>query len=212
MSLVEIHSSVGNLHKLERLEMGYCGKLQVVPSLFNLASLETVGIVGCYQLRKLPDISATITELGIIDTMLEEFTASIRLWSRLQFLTIVGSANPYQLMLERSGADIERIPDCIEFNHRAIGNSLTISSKAYGFRMCVIVSPKSEMEEEDDDGSLSDESFVLDASRVDTIADLHGSLQLHDASRLETTDDDLLDASSTSQQQKPGIASLDNAK
>ncbi|CAN7090708.1 unnamed protein product [Brassica rapa subsp. narinosa] len=233
-SLVEIHSSVGNLHKLERLEMGYCGKLQVIPSLFNLTSLETVGIAVCDQLRKLPDISATITELSIVDTILQEFTASVRRWSRLQTLLIGGSVIPNQFMIERSGADIERIPDCIkdlhrlenlyivgcpklvslpelptslkrlivwkceslaeilvsfpsdskiedlcfpdcvklgpearrvitqlqssrvclpgktipaEFNHRADGNSLAICSNAFGgFKMCVIVSPKTGME------------------------------------------------------------------
>lgn len=82
-SLVEIHSSVGNLHKLEKLKMNYCGKLQVVPSLFNLASLQSVSIAGCYQLRKFPDISATITELKIVDTMLEELTASMGLVLRI---------------------------------------------------------------------------------------------------------------------------------
>ncbi|RID44597.1 hypothetical protein BRARA_I01381 [Brassica rapa] len=126
-SLVEIHSSVGNLHKLEKLKMNYCGKLQVVPTLFNSASLQSVSIAGCYQLRKFPDISATITELSIVDTMLEEFTASIRLWSRLEDLRIVGSVTEHEyfltqphvprLMLEKSGADIERIPDCIKDLH-----------------------------------------------------------------------------------------------
>ncbi|KAJ4877285.1 Disease resistance protein (TIR-NBS class) [Raphanus sativus] len=243
--LVEIHSSVGNLHKLESLEMGLCSNLEVVPSLFNLASLELVGLVGCDKLRKLPDIPPTVAELTIVDTMLEEFTASIRLWSRLDCLIIVGGVIPsvfwtkphvVKLMVERSGADIERIPDCFkdlksleelsifgcpklvslpefprslkvlwvhncesletlvtfpfdsqieklyftdclklkldeaearriivqqrscqaflpgreipeEFNHRAIGNSLTISSNAFfGFKMCVMVSHISEMD------------------------------------------------------------------
>ncbi|KAJ0265709.1 Disease resistance protein RML1A [Hirschfeldia incana] len=245
-SLVEIHSSVGNLPKLEELDMNLCRNLQVVPSLFNLSSLEKVSIMGCDRLRKLPDMSATITELRIVDTMLEEFTASIMLWSSLEGLSISGSVIPgvfstqphvVKLMVERSGADIERIPDCIkdlyglerlwiigcpklaslpelpwslttlgvwncesletlepfplgseienlyftdclkldeearriiiqqrscqaflpgrnipaEFNHRAIGNSLTICSNACsGFKMCVIVSPKSEMEDAED--------------------------------------------------------------
>ncbi|KAF8075560.1 hypothetical protein N665_1085s0005 [Sinapis alba] len=235
-SLVEIHSSVGNLHKLETLEMNLCRNLQVVPSLFNLASLQTVSIIRCDQLRKLPDIPATVTVLSIVDTMLEEFAASIRLCSRLVTLSIVGSATPNQLMTEPPHAqEIERFPDCIkdlhslktlyifgclklaslpelpksltsllvyncesletlvvpfpsdsqiqdlcfvncfklgpearraitkqlpssqailpgrdipaeEFNHRAIGNSLTISSKGgYAFRVCLIVSPKAEM-------------------------------------------------------------------
>ncbi|KAF8054566.1 hypothetical protein N665_1325s0001 [Sinapis alba] len=242
-SLVEIHSSVGNLHKLETLEMDLCGNLQVVPNLSNLASLQTVSIMRCDHLRKAPDIPATVTVLRIVDTMLKEIAASIRLCSHLENLYIVaGSVIPYQLMtepphVERSGAtDIERFPDCIkdlhslttlyiygcsklaslpelprsltvllvyncesletlvvpfpsdsqidylcflncfklgpearraiteppswailpgrdipaeEFNHRAIGNSLTISSKGgYAFRMCVIVSPKSEMEKD----------------------------------------------------------------
>ena len=38
-SLVEIPSAIGNLHKLEFLEMDLCINLQVVPNLFYLASL-----------------------------------------------------------------------------------------------------------------------------------------------------------------------------
>ncbi|CAH8385788.1 unnamed protein product [Eruca vesicaria subsp. sativa] len=241
-NLVKIHSSVGRLHKLEKLEMEFCRNLQVVPTLFNLESLHSVLIGGCNQLRKLPNISTTVTYLSIVDTMLEEFTASIRLWSHLEDLCIVGGLIPdrcttqthlVNLMVERSGADIERIPDCIkdlhnldtlwiigcpklaslpelprslkclmvwncesletivpfrsdseisnlyfancfklgpearreitkqslfacipgrdipaEFNHKAIGNSLAIiSSNASRFKMCVIISPKSEMED-----------------------------------------------------------------
>ncbi|CAH8392704.1 unnamed protein product [Eruca vesicaria subsp. sativa] len=75
--------------------------------------------MGCDQLRKLPDISGTITELGITDTLLDEFNESIRHWSCLQLLYISGSVTPYQrsflaLILDGSGADFERIPDCIK--------------------------------------------------------------------------------------------------
>ncbi|KAG5382816.1 hypothetical protein IGI04_034286 [Brassica rapa subsp. trilocularis] len=104
--------------------MDFCRNLQVVPTLCNLASLQTVSIMGCNQLKKLPpDISETITSLSIVDTMLEEFSESVRPWSRLRTLSISGSVIPYQfltqpyrvtLMLEKSGADIERIPDCIK--------------------------------------------------------------------------------------------------
>ncbi|CAH8360877.1 unnamed protein product [Eruca vesicaria subsp. sativa] len=116
-SLVEIHSSVGNLHKLEKLEMELCRNLQVVPTLFNLASLQSLSLAGCGLLRKLPDISATITVLSIIDTMLEEFAASIMLWSRLEVLTITGSVIPHgqyrEILLEFSSSsqDIE-IVEC----------------------------------------------------------------------------------------------------
>lgn len=125
-SLVEIHSSVGNLHRLQSLDMIFCKKLQVVPTLFNLTSLESLVIMGSYQMRELPDISTTIRELSIPETMLEEFLESTRLWSHLQCLEIFGCAITHQfmahpsqrnLMLMRSVTGIERIPDCIKCLH-----------------------------------------------------------------------------------------------
>ncbi|KAF3500468.1 hypothetical protein F2Q69_00040821 [Brassica cretica] len=125
-NLVEIHSSVGNLHRLQSLEMVFCKKLQVVPTLFNLTSLESLVIMGSYQMRELPDISTTIRELAIPETMLEEFLESTRLWSHFQFLRIFGCAITHQflshpskrnLMLVRSVTGIERIPDCIKCLH-----------------------------------------------------------------------------------------------
>lgn len=121
-SLVKIHSSVGNLYKLQSLEMTFCRKLKVVPTFFNLPALDSVMIVGCYHMRRLPDISTTITELAIPETMLKEFTVAIGLWSHLQSLAIFGSVITYQylshpcqrnLMLRRSNMGIERIPNCI---------------------------------------------------------------------------------------------------
>ncbi|XP_010430483.1 PREDICTED: disease resistance protein RML1A-like isoform X2 [Camelina sativa] len=70
--LVEIPSSLGNLHKLEELEMNLCLQLQVVPTHFNLASLKSLRMLGCWQLRQFP------------------------------------------VSIERTGTDIERIPDCIK--------------------------------------------------------------------------------------------------
>uniref|UniRef100_M4EFU7 ADP-ribosyl cyclase/cyclic ADP-ribose hydrolase n=1 Tax=Brassica campestris TaxID=3711 RepID=M4EFU7_BRACM len=125
-SLVEIHSSVGNLHRLQSLDMIFCKKLQVVPTLFNLTSLESLVIMGSYQMRELPDISTTIRELSIPETMLEEFLESTRLWSHLQCLEIFGCAITHQfmahpsqrnLMVMRSVTGIERIPDCIKCLH-----------------------------------------------------------------------------------------------
>ncbi|CAH8380621.1 unnamed protein product [Eruca vesicaria subsp. sativa] len=117
-SLVEIPSSIGNLHKLEFLGMDYCTQLQMVPTHFNLASLESVEMVGCWQLRKIPYISTNVTRLTIAETMLEELP---RLWSRLETLIIHGSANRSQFKVEkfikRSGADIEKIPDWIKDLH-----------------------------------------------------------------------------------------------
>ncbi|KAL9860967.1 putative TIR domain, P-loop containing nucleoside triphosphate hydrolase [Arabidopsis thaliana] len=227
-SLVEVPSCIGNLHKVEQLDMGFCINLQVVPTLFNLASLDYVVLEGCSQLKNFLDISTNIRALAIADTMLEELPKLIRLWYRLRFLSIYGSVRDPHV----GRADIEKIPDWIkdlhglislqifgcpklrslpelpgsletliantcesletlvsfptdsqlvelyfpncfklgqearkvitqqsstaclpgrtipaEFHHRAIGNSLTFRPGSFGFRICVVVSPKPEMEE-----------------------------------------------------------------
>lgn len=113
-SLVEIPSSIGDLHKLEELEINVCISLQVFPSHLNLASLETLKMVGCWQLRKIPYVSTNIKSLVIGDTMLEEFPESVRLWSHLQSLNIYGSLLTVPLLQEFSLATVERIPDWIK--------------------------------------------------------------------------------------------------
>ncbi|KAJ4877267.1 LRR-like disease resistance protein [Raphanus sativus] len=108
-NLVEIHSSVGSLRKLEFFQMCFCSKLQVVLALFNLAPLAYVGVEGCSQLRNFSDISTNIRTLSIADTMLEELSKSVRHWSALQSLALYGdSAN-----IKR----IERVPDCFKELH-----------------------------------------------------------------------------------------------
>lgn len=51
MSLVEIPSSISNLHKLQELMMMFCINLEVIPEGLNLMSIETVNMVGCLRLR-----------------------------------------------------------------------------------------------------------------------------------------------------------------
>lgn len=46
-SLVELPSSIRNLHKLEKLIMRSCKKLRVIPTNINLASLEEVHMSYC---------------------------------------------------------------------------------------------------------------------------------------------------------------------
>lgn len=119
-SLVELSSSIENLHKLKYLCMVFCKNLQIVPTHLNLASLETVTMCGCWQVRKLPVISANITDLFITDTMLEEVPESIKYWSHLHSLRISGSFDAYgsnQRFPNHSGADIEKLPDWIKDLH-----------------------------------------------------------------------------------------------
>ncbi|KAL0693916.1 hypothetical protein Bca4012_061096 [Brassica carinata] len=105
-SLVEIHSSIGNLQSIDFLQMGCCTKLQVVPALFNLAPHAYVSVEGCSQLRNIPDFSRNIRAVVIADTMIKELPRSVSRWSALYALTIYGHS-----------ANIDRIPDCIKELH-----------------------------------------------------------------------------------------------
>ncbi|KAG2302767.1 hypothetical protein Bca52824_031418 [Brassica carinata] len=78
-SLVEIHSSIGNLQSIDFLQMGCCTKLQVVPALFNLAPHSYVSVEGCSQLRNIPDFSRNIRAVVIADTMIKELPRSVNL-------------------------------------------------------------------------------------------------------------------------------------
>ncbi|ESQ46670.1 hypothetical protein EUTSA_v10000510mg [Eutrema salsugineum] len=125
-SLVEIPSSCSHLHKLQKLDMENCYNLKIIPAHMNLASLESVSMMGCSRLRQLPVISTNITKLLVSEADVKEVPASIRLCSRLQRLTIRNSHNfkaityiPTSVThLELSNTGIEKIPDCIKALHR----------------------------------------------------------------------------------------------
>lgn len=123
-SLVEIPSSVSELQKLQTLNVYSCAKLEVVPTLINLASLEHVDMLGCSQLRSLPEISTHVSRIRIDDTLVEEVPASFMRCTRLQTLFIGGSGNfktlthlPECEILNLCFMGIEKIPDCIKDLH-----------------------------------------------------------------------------------------------
>ncbi|XP_019086046.1 PREDICTED: disease resistance protein RML1A-like [Camelina sativa] len=120
-SLVELPSSISNLHKLSKLKMWSCTKLQVIPTNINLASLEKVDLSYCSRLRSFPNISSNIKTLAVGNTKIEDVPSSIvGCWSRLECLEI-GSKSLKRLthaplsitLLDISKSDIKRIPDCI---------------------------------------------------------------------------------------------------
>lgn len=119
-SLVELPSSIRNLHKLKKLMMMGCAKLQIIPKNINLASLEEVDMSDCSQLRSYPDISMNIKDLDVGNTKLEVHPSIVERLPRLEWLRI-GSRNLKRLThvpesvthLDLSNSDIVRIPDCV---------------------------------------------------------------------------------------------------
>ncbi|CAA7042918.1 unnamed protein product [Microthlaspi erraticum] len=77
ISLVELPSSIRNLHKLEKLSMWGCEYLRVIPTSINLASLKRVDMRSCSRLRTLPYISSNINHLDVRDTKIKDVPASV---------------------------------------------------------------------------------------------------------------------------------------
>ncbi|ANM67927.1 TIR-NBS-LRR class disease resistance protein [Arabidopsis thaliana] len=76
-SLVTLPSTIGNLHRLVRLEMKECTGLEVLPTDVNLSSLETLDLSGCSSLRSFPLISTNIVWLYLENTAIEEIPSTI---------------------------------------------------------------------------------------------------------------------------------------
>ncbi|RID54179.1 hypothetical protein BRARA_G01519 [Brassica rapa] len=120
-SLVELPSSISNLHKLKKLIMKGCKKLQVIPTNINLASLDEVDMSNCSSLTTFPDISSNIKHLNVRNTKIREVPPTIgRHWSSLTWLHI-GSRNLMTLSyvpeslrkLDLRNSHFITIPDCV---------------------------------------------------------------------------------------------------
>ncbi|CAN6839473.1 unnamed protein product [Brassica oleracea] len=120
-SLVELPSSIKNLHKLKSLKMKSCKKLRLIPTNINLISLKGVDKDCCSQLETFPDISRNIKTLSARDTKIKDVPASVvGRWSRCRKLEI-GSKSLERLThvpqgvtkLDLINSAIKRIPDCI---------------------------------------------------------------------------------------------------
>ena len=55
-SLIEVHESIGFLERLKKWDLSYCEKLQILPSMLMLKSLEHFELKRCSRLEKFPDI------------------------------------------------------------------------------------------------------------------------------------------------------------
>ncbi|KAL1224705.1 Disease resistance protein RPS6 [Cardamine amara subsp. amara] len=85
-SLVDLHSSIGNLNKLEWLIMSECTNLETLPSGINLQSLDWLDLSECSQLKSFPDISRNVSSLNLSHTAIEEIPWWVGNFKRLEIL------------------------------------------------------------------------------------------------------------------------------
>ena len=78
-SLVELPSSIQNLHKLLSLDMRNCKSLKILPTGFNLKSLDRLIFNRCSKLKTFPEFSTNISNLSLYRTNIQEFPSNLHL-------------------------------------------------------------------------------------------------------------------------------------
>ena len=79
-NLIEVHESVGDLHKLKRWSLKSCIKLEILPSRLQLRSLHSLCINDCKRLEKFPDIHSemkSLQYLGMSNSGIREWPSSL---------------------------------------------------------------------------------------------------------------------------------------
>ncbi|TKY69644.1 WRKY transcription factor 19 [Spatholobus suberectus] len=92
-NLVEVHDSIGFLHKLEVLNLDYCTSLRVLPCGINLPSLETLSLRICTSLKSFPEILGKMENIRYIylnDSAIRKLPFSIGNLVGLTMLTLSG--------------------------------------------------------------------------------------------------------------------------
>ncbi|XP_010481473.1 PREDICTED: protein VARIATION IN COMPOUND TRIGGERED ROOT growth response-like isoform X1 [Camelina sativa] len=85
-SLKELPSSIRNLNKLLKLDMGDCESLEILPTGFNLKALDHVYFNECPKLKKFPKFSTNVSYLNLYGTTnIEEFPPSLDLKNLVKF-------------------------------------------------------------------------------------------------------------------------------
>ncbi|CAH8383565.1 unnamed protein product [Eruca vesicaria subsp. sativa] len=107
-SLVELPSSIQNLHNLDILEITECINLKTLPTGINLQYLHDLILRGCSRLRTFPDISTSIEQLYLGRTGIVEVPWWINKFSKLEYLGMESCSN-----LERVSLNIYKLKDLL---------------------------------------------------------------------------------------------------
>ncbi|KAL4645675.1 hypothetical protein ACB092_02G251600, partial [Castanea dentata] len=96
-NLIEVHKSVGDLHKLERWNLKSCRKLEILPSCLQLRSLIRLYLNQCERLEKFPDIHPEmkcLQYLELTNSGIREWPSSLmHLTKELMWLTLSNPKN-----------------------------------------------------------------------------------------------------------------------
>ncbi|KAF7813108.1 TMV resistance protein N-like isoform X1 [Senna tora] len=90
-NLIEVHSSVGNLRKLEFLSVLLCDQLSTFPQAIKLPSLKYLGLLGCSSLEKFPEILEKMEDIKTLDLSMTnlELPFSIHNLTQLGHLSMI---------------------------------------------------------------------------------------------------------------------------
>ncbi|ESQ39795.1 hypothetical protein EUTSA_v10001234mg, partial [Eutrema salsugineum] len=89
-SLVELPSSIQNLHKLMYLQITNCINLETLPTNINFEDLGAIDLSGCSRLKSFPNMSTNISFLYLRRTSIEEVPWWIENFSKLRYLRMNG--------------------------------------------------------------------------------------------------------------------------
>ncbi|KAI9128801.1 hypothetical protein K1719_000284 [Acacia pycnantha] len=104
-NLIEIDNSVGQLPKLETLNVSYCPQLRTFPSKLNTPSLYSLGLEKCRSLNFFPEIvtkEMKIDSLSLNETGIDQLPRSVENLTRLHWLTIKTNSRVKSMKLPSS--------------------------------------------------------------------------------------------------------------
>uniref|UniRef100_A0A2K1WQT0 ADP-ribosyl cyclase/cyclic ADP-ribose hydrolase n=1 Tax=Populus trichocarpa TaxID=3694 RepID=A0A2K1WQT0_POPTR len=122
-SLLEVHSSIQHLEKLEILILSGCKNLGIVPKRIESKFLRILDLSHCKKVRKCPEISGYLEELMLQGTAIEELPQSISKVKEIRILDLSGCSNITKFpqipgnikQLRLLWTVIEEVPSSIEF-------------------------------------------------------------------------------------------------